>query len=249
VDGVREAAVPGFLPSRDALPIPNAFPAGGFPYPAVAIPGLDRLVALDAGDGICGGLVFATLDLHRARRSPKGSAALPAPDGPLFRRLVARQRASVLALDRRTPMTNGGKAVLWAHRRGDRAAGGALSRETRAEWPAVRADLDAGRLSPLYLVAGPRVRPGDVRHLVEALRHSHQVLAYGYREQGDGRVVLRVVDPNDPADDSAVLSFRLRGGPLAIEAPEVERRLGRTGSFRGWFRAAYRPDPRPLPTA
>ena len=243
---MRRGGVRGFLPSVNGFRFGNAFPHGGYRYPAIPVPLLDRVVRLDAGDGVCGGLVFALLDLIHSASLPTRSAELPSADSALFRYLVARQRASVVAVDRRTWMTNGGKTVLWALLRGNGGPNDVRRSASIAEWAAIRADLDAGRPSPVFLVAGPRCRFWDVRALIDTLRHSHQVLAYAYDEADDGLVTLRIADPNDPGDDASTLVFgtgRRRNAPL--NAPAAEAILGRPGCFRGFFRAAYHAaDPR-----
>ena len=71
----------------------------------------------------------------------------------------------------------------------------------REEWPKVRADIDAGHLSPLGLV---RVKSNDPFDLKE----NHQVLAYGY-DQEDGALTLRLYDPNLPKRDDVTMSFSL----------------------------------------
>ena len=240
-----ERVVARFLPSTNAFRFGNAFPRGAYRYPAV--PGLARIAQLDAASGVCGGLVFAVLDLFLAGRTPPSTTALPAPDSALFARLVARQRSSVLAFDRHRPLTNGGATVWWTLRPGEGAGGrGALGIATAREWARVRRDVDAGRPSPVFLVAGPRCRLLDPRDLLDALRRSHQVLAYGYAVTDDGEVTLRILDPNDPGDDASTLVFDPHG-VQPLHAPHVERLMSRPPEFRGFFRAAYRHTP-PNPT-
>ena len=74
-------------------------------------------------------------------------------------------------------------------------------RIVREEWPKVRADVDAGRPSPLGLI---RVKSNDPFDLKE----NHQVLAYGYDLNGTS-LTLHLYDPNHPKQDDVSLSFSL----------------------------------------
>jgi len=101
------------------------------------------------------------------------------------------------------------------------------------EWPAIQADLDAGRLCPLGLVRVKSLNPG-------ALGKNHQVLAYGYDRDGT-TLSLRVYDPNRHDDDSVRLRFdpggaaSYTGGGLPVHC---------------FFRTKYRfVDPAPIASA
>ena len=74
--------VPGFVPSRNGLRFPNAFP----PMPMLRVPGSGVGVG-NAADGICGGMTFMVRDLFERRLEPPPDVTPPA-DGPLFRYLV-----------------------------------------------------------------------------------------------------------------------------------------------------------------
>lgn len=67
------------------------------------------------------------------------------------------------------------------------------------QWPAIKADIDAGKLSPLGLIRVKSANPGE-------LGQNHQVLAYGYDLNGTS-LALHVYDPNRRDDDSVHLSL------------------------------------------
>jgi hypothetical protein len=75
---------------------------------------------------------------------------------------------------------------------------GTAHRSQETQWPRIRADIDAGRLSMVGLVRHRGLNPFR-------LSQSHQVLAYGYRVASDV-LTLRVYDPNWPNQDDIVVS-------------------------------------------
>ena len=71
---------------------------------------------------------------------------------------------------------------------------GVISRTVGVQWPQIRADLDAGTPAALGLVTVASANPTD-------LGLNHQVLAYGYQQDG-AAVTIAVYDPNSgPRDD------------------------------------------------
>ena len=74
---------------------------------------------------------------------------------------------------------------------------------TGYEWPQIKADIDAGRPSPIVLVGGVLVWPTNFAANVKMLGHCHCVLVYGYHLNDASNLTLLVYDPNYPlADDS-----------------------------------------------
>jgi hypothetical protein len=197
-----------FLPSVHGFPFANGWPAS---LPVVEIPTpFGRVPVGDARFGVCGGMVFAALDLFHY--------GLPVPADPtpaVWRYLARRLLASW------DPPFGGLRYYLWQTRP-------RLTRATVAgEWPKVRAVLDAGHPAPLGLV---QVHAFDPRQVVR----NHQVLAYGYEATADA-VTLRVYDPNWPGDDRLTLTFgpdpdRERAVVHGLEGPTV----------RGFFLTEYR---------
>ncbi|MGH9076521.1 MAG: hypothetical protein ACRDY0_03555 [Acidimicrobiales bacterium] len=145
-----------------------------------------------AGDwsvGLCGGMVLAAADYWAAGRLPPSTTEAPAPASPLGRYLVRRQCDSL-------QLPAGALRYLaLMHPVVPPAALDALM--ARRYWPALRSELDAGRLCPLGLVMTRSALPW------QAFRH-HQVLAWAQRSEGDS-VVVSVYDPNRPGDDCVAL--------------------------------------------
>ncbi|HLO35262.1 MAG TPA: hypothetical protein VK194_04235, partial [Candidatus Deferrimicrobium sp.] len=111
--------------------------------------------------------------------------------------------------------------------------GGDRARSTlEREWPKARAGIDDGRLVPIGLI---RVSATDPRKLTE----NHQVIAWGYAEDGRG-VTLRLYDPNWPDRDDVTVTIDLDN---ALRPTGLRQSTGEP--LLGWFVLPYRPeDPR-----
>jgi hypothetical protein len=224
----QAGAVPGFLPSRDALHFPNTWPSQ--PDLVVDLPVGGRLKIGDASRGLCGGMVFAVRDLFEAGLAPPPDTTPPPPGSPLYGYIVRRLFDSfdlpggVLRYYRWMNAPDEDRSFLGATRRG-------LARRTVAEeWPKVRADIDAGRTSPLGLVTVRSVNPLD-------LGRNHQVLAYAYELDGT-TLSLKVYDPNtDPASADAV-ALSLDTAEPAARTP-ISHNLAIAAPVRGFFRVRY----------
>jgi hypothetical protein len=193
-DGMGQLEPGRFLPSRHAFGFANAWPD----EPALRLPTPFRRVGIgNAARGLCGGMVFAALDYWHANAEPP--ARLPAPGEPLFRFIVRRLIRSWhiptgvaryyywMNLPDGDPVRRGAGPAR-ARRRGLRA------RTTGAQWPRIKALLDAGQPTPIGLVTVTGRSPFQ-------LGRNHQVLAYYYQLAGT-QVTLQVYDPNSgPADD------------------------------------------------
>ncbi|MFL5689697.1 MAG: hypothetical protein ACJ77I_11965 [Chloroflexota bacterium] len=186
-------AVPGFLPSTNGLRFANRFASG----PTVRLGPIDpRWVGVgDASSGLCGGMSWFVRDWFAAGLAIPSGTEAPPNGSRLFRALVRRQ---VLSLDwLRTPVR------FWF------AGAVGRSRAARhslvAEWPLIRQDIDAGRLSMVGLVRRATVSPLD-------LTRNHQVLAYAY-EIAANEVTLRIYDPNWPGRDDVTITLG-RGGTI-----------------------------------
>ena len=190
---VESNAVPGFLPSTHGLHFANRFPAG----PTIRLGPLDpRWIGIgDASAGLCGGMAWYVRERFEAGLPIPADTEAPTNGSPLFRAILRRQ---VLSLDwLRVPLRFWWMGAIGPERAARR------SRET--EWPRVRADIDAGRLSMVGLVRHTSLNPFH-------LARSHQVLAYAYEMAGDA-VTLSVYDPNWPGRDDVSVTleaFRLR---------------------------------------
>ena len=194
--------VPGFLPSTSGFAFPNDFPK--VPVRHIGIPGVVSVPIGDASNGLCGGMAFAARDAFEAGRPPPADTEAPG-SGPLFDYLVDRLFDSfdlpfgpAKYLQLMSPLLPDGETT-WS--RLGLAPRGRAWRMIKQEWPAIRADIDAGHPSPLGLVRVKSSDPFD-------LKRNHQVLAYGYDLEGTD-LELRLYDPNRPKDDGVTLSLDL----------------------------------------
>jgi hypothetical protein len=194
------AAVPGFLPSTHGFHFANDFPH--VPLRSIGIPGVVSIPIGDASNGLCGGMAFAVRDYVEAGRTPPPDTTAPG-SGSLYDYLVERLLDSfglplgpARYLELMDPLLPDGETLLSRIGWGPH---GRAWRMIRDEWPKVRADVDAGVLSPLGLVKVKSPNPMD-------LGKDHQVLAYAYDVAG-GRLTLRIYDPNWPNRDDVTLSL------------------------------------------
>ncbi len=186
--GTARVRVPGFRPSTAALHFPNQFPHA--PVVRIALLGGLSIPIGDAANGLCGGMVYTVRDLHQAGITPPLLNTAPT-GGPMLQYLADRLVDSL-------SLPFGPATYL-------RLMDPTLSDEDRAwrmirmEWPAIRADLDRGHLSPLGLITTKSHNP-------LAVGRNHQVLAWGY-DLRDTRLTLRIYDPNRPDDDHVALTL------------------------------------------
>jgi hypothetical protein len=237
---MTSASVRDFLPSTRGLRFSNHFPPG-IAVMTIPLPGTGRSIPLgDASNGVCGGMVYAAMDLFLAdpRLAVPTSTQAPMVGSPLTTYITDRLVDS-FALTR--GLSSNVARYLSLMSTPDRDAwfiDGVGSVIAGREWPKVKADIDAGRPSPLGLVAGSRVWPTDVAGKAKMLGHCHQVLAYAYDFDTQKKLTLRVYDPNDPgADDSTIeASLAEPADGCAIATPRITAHISGHGTFRAFFR-------------
>ena len=215
---MHEASVPGFRPSAHGFHFANRWPAG----PTVRFGRLDpRLVGVgDAATGLCGGMVYTVADLYAAGIAVPADREAPANGSPRFRSVVRRQVQS-LAFGR-VPLG------FWIRMAFGGSFGGDRARSTfEDEWPRAKRAIDRGQLVPIGLI---RVASRDPRNLTK----NHQVIAYGYLEDGRG-VTLRIYDPNWPDNDDVTVTLTLDN---ALRPTTLSQSTGE--SLLGWFVLPYR---------
>jgi hypothetical protein len=234
--------VDGFLPSSSGMKFTNRFPTG-IPIVSIPLPGIDRSIPIgDAANGVCGGMVYAALDMFLARPPLRVPETTEPPSGetPLTKYLTSRLVDS-FALDHGSGSNVVQYMKLMSTPDEDSLIiDGVPKVIANQEWPKIKSDIDAGRPSPLGLVAGEHVRPTDISGKVKMLGHCHQVLAYSYDLDGDDRLTLHVYDPNDPGTDTSTIEMSL-GNP-SESAPIVTERITSRISGHGSFRAFFRHD-------
>ena len=209
---MSENVVPGFLPSRQGLHFANSYPPGR----TVHLGPIDTRWFGGVGDasaGLCGGMCFTVRDLFEAGVAVPPDVEPPANGSPRFDSIVRRQ---VQSLDWfRVPVRFWIRSALGASFGGDRA------RATYDdEWPKIRREIDEGRLAMLGLIRLAGANPFK-------LTGNHQVIAYGYAEDGRG-VALRLYDPNWPNRDDVTATLHLDAAlrPTALEQSTGEPLMG-----------------------
>ena len=232
--------VDGFVPSISGLPFRNDYPAGTR-WPIVDLPVVGRLLAADAGNGLCGGFGFAAVDMFlcKPRLEPPRDLPRPPAGSPQFEYLTRRL---LNTFGGAVPYGTILKILDWVEtpNHDDFLRHGLSHMTCRDEWPKIKRDIDSNRPSPIVLVAPPLASAADVSAIKKALSNSHQVVACGY-ELGPSDVTIQVYDPNNPAEDNATLTVSL----AHPERPIVTANMGR--EVRGFFRSRYRwHDPRPV---
>jgi hypothetical protein len=216
---VNERSVPGFLPSANGFHFANRWPSG----PTVRFGPIDpRRVGIgDAAAGLCGGMCYTVADLFLAGVVPPPDREPPPGGSRRFDSIVRRQVESLAWLT--VPIGFWLRSALGGSFGGDRA------RATwEDEWPKARTALDAGRLVPVGLI---RAASADPR----ALTKNHQVMAWGYAEDGRG-VTLRLYDPNWPDRDDVTITIHL---DPALRATSLTQSTGER--LLGWWVLPYSP--------
>jgi hypothetical protein len=220
---MSERVVPGFLPSTHGLHFANSYPPG----PTVRLGPIDpRVIGVgDASSGLCGGMCYTVRDLFEAGIAPPVDRSPPDNGTPRFEAIVRRQ---VQSLDWfRLPIRFWTRSAIGGSFGGDRAAS-----TFEREWPTVRREIDEGRLAMIGLIRVTGLNPFG-------LTGNHQVIAYGYAEDGRG-VTLRLYDPNWPDRDDVTATLYL---DAALRPTRLEQSTGE--SLLGWFAYRYIPgDPR-----
>jgi hypothetical protein len=182
--------------------------------------------------GLCGGMCFAALDyyLHGGGLSlPRGQHAndQPAPGTGLRRYIWERQLDSLvsdavkflawLVILNYVPS-------VWPFRGGARW----LLARSKREWGKLRASMDAGK--PVVI---------GLTRVTKRVYDNHQVLAIGYSEVDETRVMITVYDPNCPDSESTI--------DIVFEEQQLNGResCGGDAPLRGFFCESYSPfDPR-----
>jgi hypothetical protein len=214
---VKEQRVADFAPSTHGFHFANAWPSG----PTVTFGPIDpRAIGVGAANhGLCRGMVYTVAYLHAAH-VPAPSDREPFANGsPRFKAIVRRQVESLEFLT--VPIRFWLRMALGGSFGSDRA------RSTfEREWPAARAAIDRGELVPIGLIRVAGINPYQ-------LTKNHQVIAWGYAEDGRG-VTLRLYDPNWPDRDDVTVTLSL---DAALRPTGLDQSTGEP--LLGWFVLPY----------
>jgi hypothetical protein len=210
----------GFLPSTHGFHFANAWPHG----PTLKFGPLDpRMIGVgDAADGLCGGMVYTAADLFLAGVPVPPDREPFANGSPRFNAIVRRQVESLYWLS--VPVRYWLKSALGGSFGGDRARA-----TLEHEWPKARGELDAGRPALIGLVRVASANPWQ-------LTMNHQVMAWGYAEDGQG-VTLNLYDPNWPDRDDVTITLHL---DPALRPTGLTQSTGEP--LLGWFVLPYSPE-------
>jgi hypothetical protein len=164
-------------------------------------------------------MVYTVADLFAAHVPIPRDREPPANGSPRFKSIVRRQVESLAWMS--VPVRFWTRMALGGSFGGDRARS-TLDRE----WPKAKAEIDVGRLVPIGLI---RIAATDPRKLT----NNHQVMAWGYAEDGRG-VTLRIYDPNWPDHDDIAITIHLDNAfrPSGLSQSTGEPLLG-------WFVLPY----------
>jgi hypothetical protein len=209
----------------------------------LSIPPLGQIPIGDASNGICGGMVYAAMDLFLAqpRLLPPTTTESPAGGSPLMDYLLTRlvdgfalTMGAQSNVNRHLDFMSTLDHDTWLSR-------GIPSIIVRSEWPKIKADIDAGKPSPLGLVAGKWVWPVDFAAKIEMLGHCHCVLVYGYDLDDAANLTLFVYDPNDPRADDSTIALNLGNPtqPTPISTPRITANIEGNATFRAFFKYEF----------
>jgi hypothetical protein len=226
------ARTPGFKASVNGFRFLNQFPHE--PDLKIPLPGGGSLPIGDASNGVCGGMVYSARDVFQTPGlKPVTATDPPGPDAPLFHYIVGRlidsfdlPEIGVLRYYDWMLAPDGDRGWLpFLKQRG------VTWRTIVEEWPAIRAELDAGHLACIGLIAVASANPAD-------LGKNHQVMAYGYDVDDDWNLTLHLYDPNTPnyAADDVKLSLSLRD---PTKPAKIAHNVGIELPIRGFFMTKY----------
>lgn len=223
-----------FIPTRDGFRFPNLFSGFMLPFSIPFVP-----PKVNSYYGLCGGMSAAAYDFLLAGRKTPETKEVP-KTGSVFQRYLFRRAIDSFAM---------GESVLQFARwmaLPDSGPNGTFAL-TLGEYQEIHDLLDQQRLTPLGLI----YQKGEgAREIAQNIWNNHQVLAYGYQQNADGSMDVRIYDPNEPDNDDVILHAEKvqvgesEGKPL-YGLSTVERGKRRAvlaeQMVYGFFRMPYQP--------
>lgn len=239
--------VSGFKPSTHGFDFSNNYwKDKGIKLPVVFLDfpkPFGKVDITNSSQGLCGGMVFTVMDYFYAKEKiPKFSPPPSSETDEMFQYLRQRLMTSWDVTG------NGPKYIKFMrHDYPDADEGvvqglGLMKGRSyviaREEWPKVKADIDANRLSPIALVQIESYNPGDIGK-------NHQVLVYGYQLSGNN-VTLHYYDPNFPKNDTVELRFTIGNLSKRIDLLRYVNGKYNAKTINTFFRTSYSPPPASL---
>jgi hypothetical protein len=235
-------AVPGFKPSTNGFHFSNSgWKDKNIKLPVVEISlpkPIGKIDISNSTQGLCGGMVYAAMDYFYAKKSIPQTTDPPAKESdPLFQYLKKRLETS---WDPTGAGVNYVKFMQPEYPDGDEGVPQGLGVEkgrsfviAREEWPKIKADIDAHKLSPLGLVQVKSLNPIDIGK-------NHQVLAYAY-ELNNNLVTLSIYDPNVQLNDTVRLQFNVGDWSGRIDVHRFVDGKAEPKAINTIFRTNYEP--------
>jgi hypothetical protein len=174
---VASGQINNFLPSRNGFKFSNYFSTAYHSAPFI-----------NDADGMCGGMVYAVIDYYKAGLSTPEDTLPPTRihNNSLLEYIRQRQKDSVLQL--RT------LNYLLAF---------SLTPEKEKEMVLNTYEIIKKQISQNELIALGLIRSREFKKV----KQNHQVGVYGYQEDAEGNVILKVYDPKDSTNDNVTMSF------------------------------------------
>jgi hypothetical protein len=188
---------------------------------------IDEIVSAIVSDtyGLCGGMAFAALDYYKLQWVvPRGNHAEDQPTRTTREGAVLRNYLWERLIQ--SQIDNGVKFLIWTVALQMPGGGGSswVLDQTKQEWEKLKRQIDAGEPCPLGLI-------GTTNNLLA----NHQVLAYGYEDNGNGTSVLYLYDSNCPGKESKTTLDFNSNELVAVE----DCSNGDRGPLRGFFCETY----------
>lgn len=200
-----EAMPLNFVPSQHGFKFVNNFPGFDLPF---SLPFLKEKTRIADPYGLCGGMSAAASDFFLSNQVVPELADPPSRGKPLYRYLFRR------AIDSFKAGATILRFVQWMLLPDDSANG--IRYLTMKEFEKVRDSLSLHKLVPIGLIyfrpprmkgSKPVEKGAQVQIAIQNLSQNHQVLAYGFQEQPDGKIHLQIYDPNGPCQDDVYLEL------------------------------------------
>ena len=181
-----------FLPSTQGFHFKNSFKGYFLPFSTPAFMSTSKV---SSQYGLCGGMCSAALDFALADKPISALTTTPNQGTRLQRYLFRRQMDSFGGLGQQIV-----KVAQWTTLPDDTLMG--TWRRTADEFSQIRSELENKHPVILALIYE---KASSLVELSRVIFNNHQVLAYAYQAEGDGKTVINIYDPNLPGRDDVTI--------------------------------------------